>query len=195
MNTPSPVLSLPADIASFIADLDDLDRRARQLMDGLSEQQSNWRPAGGGWSIAQCYDHVGLTNETYLKALRAAIGKARPGHIPFHAGGWPSRLFLNSLEPPIKFKVRAPKKIVPASAFTASEALQRLLASNQATRQFATETASLNLCAVRFKNPFVPGLKFTVATGLLIIPAHGRRHLWQVENIRRRSDFPAYREA
>jgi hypothetical protein len=33
-------------------------------------------------------------------------------------------------------------------------------------------------------------VNFTVATGLLVITAHNRRHLWQAEQILKRQDFP-----
>ncbi len=32
---------------------------------------------------------------------------------------------------------------------------------------------------IRFPNPFLPALRFTVGAGFLIIAAHERRHLWQ----------------
>jgi hypothetical protein len=38
---------------------------------------------------------------------------------------------------------------------------------------------------VRFPNPLVRGLRFSLATGLHVIAAHERRHLWQAWRIRR----------
>jgi hypothetical protein len=43
---------------------------------------------------------------------------------------------------------------------------------------------------VRFKNPFVPLLRFTVGTGLMVINAHDRRHLWQAERVQVAPGFP-----
>jgi hypothetical protein len=37
----------------------------------------------------------------------------------------------------------------------------------------------IDLASVRFPNPFMPGMRFSLATGLHIIVAHERRHLWQ----------------
>ncbi len=44
----------------------------------------------------------------------------------------------------------------------------------------------MDLNRIRFKNPFVHLLSFTVGTGLLIILAHDRRHLWQAEQVGQR---------
>lgn len=47
---------------------------------------------------------------------------------------------------------------------------------------------------VHFPNPFIRGVRFSLATGLHVIAAHDRRHMWQVCNVRkaleRTSDAP-----
>jgi hypothetical protein len=37
---------------------------------------------------------------------------------------------------------------------------------------------------IRFVNPFVRGVRFSLATGLHVIAAHERRHLWQARRTR-----------
>jgi hypothetical protein len=50
---------------------------------------------------------------------------------------------------------------------------------------FVRDTAELDLNRVRFRNPFLKGLKlFNVATGVLVIAAHERRHLLQAGKAR-----------
>ena len=39
--------------------------------------------------------------------------------------------------------------------------------------------------AIRFRNPFIPLLRFTVGTGLEIVAKHESRHLLQAEGVRR----------
>jgi hypothetical protein len=38
---------------------------------------------------------------------------------------------------------------------------------------------------VVFPNPFIRGVRFSLATGLHVLEAHERRHLWQAWNVRR----------
>ena len=52
-------------------------------------------------------------------------------------------------------------------------------------RAFLRAHADLDLASVRFPNPFIPGVRFSLATGLHVIPAHERRHLWQAWRVRR----------
>ncbi len=47
-------------------------------------------------------------------------------------------------------------------------------------RAFLRAHADLDLAAVRFPNPFLRGVRFSLATGLHVITAHKRRHLWQL---------------
>jgi len=49
----------------------------------------------------------------------------------------------------------------------------------------------LDFNRVRFRNPFVPLLRFTVGTGLMIINAHDRRHLWQAQRVKEFEGYPA----
>lgn len=39
--------------------------------------------------------------------------------------------------------------------------------------------------ALRIPHPFVRGIRFSLATGLHVIAAHERRHLWQAWRVRR----------
>jgi hypothetical protein len=41
---------------------------------------------------------------------------------------------------------------------------------------------------VRFPNPFIRGVRFSLATGLHAIAAHERRHLWQAWRVRRAAE-------
>jgi hypothetical protein len=59
------------------------------------------------------------------------------------------------------------------------------MASQMQVREFFTANADLDLARIRFPNPFVPGIRFSLATGLHVIAAHDRRHLQQAWHVRR----------
>jgi len=97
------------------------------------------------------------------------------------------RFFVKTLEPPVPslFRVRAPRKIQPRPSPPLAEALGGFLASQNGVRAFLRAHSGLDLCGVRFPNPFLPGVRFSLATGLHVIAAHERRHLWQARQVRR----------
>ena len=185
---------LPVDLQAIFDDLDKSDREARSIVGGLSDVQVNWQPRETAWSIGQCLDHLARGNIVYATALLAALKDPRAEKKPRRASiqpAWFSRFFIRTLEPPPKRKLRAPKKIVPASGINGEEALRAFLDSQEKMRTVIREGAGLDLNRIRFRNPFVGFLHLTVGAGLLIVAAHDRRHLWQAEQVRRATAFPS----
>jgi len=105
--------------------------------------------------------------------------------------GWFGRWFISSyIEPSPQSKhIRAPKKIVPGARVEPS-VLDRFLRSNQAARELVRHARDYDVNLLRFRNPFIPVLRFTVGTGLEIVSRRERRHLLQAERAKRSSGFP-----
>jgi hypothetical protein len=181
------ILQPHADLQAILNDLASTETEARALVDGLDDTQINWQPSGTAWSIAQCLDHLSKTNSIYTAALRSAVLNPKPGSVPRRGPirpGWFERYFIQSMDAPPGRKFRAPKKAVPASHMNREEALAGFLSSHEGIRCLVAECNEIDLNRIRFKNPFVGILRFTVGTGLLIMAAHDRRHLWQAREVR-----------
>jgi hypothetical protein len=187
-------MPFPPELARIAEELDAADRDAKALLGGLDDLQVSWQPHGGqAWSIAQCLHHLARANSEYLRPMGEALrrarerGRLRRGPVPPGlVGAW----FIRQLEPPPRREMRAPRAIVPSSALPAAEALRLFLDSQAAVRRLLEESADLDL-AVRFANPFVPGLRFRTAAGFRIVAAHERRHLWQARRVLESPGFPA----
>jgi hypothetical protein len=185
--------ALPPDLQDLEEQLDAADREARALVVDLDDAQANWQPGGGAsWSVAQCLDHLAVANHAYLEPMGEAVQRAR-GRGRLRRGpvgpGALAALFLRSLEPPARWRTRNPRIIAPTSALPLAEALSRFLRSQDAARELLADARDLDL-SVRFANPFVPGLRFRVHAGFLILAAHDRRHLWQMRRVRAADGFP-----
>lgn len=178
---------LPADIAELIASLDAASRSAEDLVASVPVDGLQTPPRPGAWSAAQCLAHLAVTNFTYVAAMRTAVKPAL--HLRNHERsgplrpGFPTRLFLSHLEPPVRKRVRAPGSIQPPAAVDVRAALKEFLRSQAAVVELLQECRHLDLNRIRFPNPFVPGLRFTVGAGFLIVAAHNRRHLWQAAQV------------
>lgn len=186
-------VELPPHLRSILDDLEKSDQEARRIAGGLSDAQVNWQPRETAWSVAQCLDHLARANTVYAAALQEAVKANQAAKEPQRGPiqpGWCSRLFLRSLEPPPRGKLGAPKKIVPGSWIAGREALEAFLRSHEDVRAVIRDGAGLDLNRIRFHNPFIGFLRFTVGAGLLIIAAHDRRHLWQAERVRECAGFP-----
>ena len=187
---PEGWMSLPADIRDLEDQLDKVDQDARALVAGLTAELGVWRQDPGSWSVAQCLDHLATGNRVYLQAMAEPVARARregrQRRRPARPG-FVGRLFVRWLEPPVKprLKGKAPKAIEPRASPPLADAYASFTASQDEVRAFLRAHADLELASVRFPNPFIPGVRFSLATGLHVIPAHERRHLWQAWRVRR----------
>ena len=185
--------SYPADIIALDDAFAAVERDARALVDGLSEGLGAWRGNTASWSVAECLDHLAVANRVYLRAMQPAAeravmhgatrrGPAQPGII----GGW----FVRTLEPPVtsRYRMHAPRTIRPRHAPLLGDAIGQFLASHDEVRAFLRRYADIDLTGVRFPNPFVRGVRFSLATGLHVIAAHERRHLWQAWRVRQAAE-------
>lgn len=178
--------TLPADLQAVLHELDRTDQEARQLVSSLSEERLNWHPSLTAWSVAQCLDHLGQINSAYIPALQAALRPVdRDSGGPYEPiqPGWFGRWFINAMEPPPRRKFKSPAKGKPGLHKSGDEVLSVFIASHNELRSLIHEAREVNLNRIRFKNPFVSLLRFTVGTGILIIGAHDRRHLWQAKHV------------
>ena len=189
--TPPLAATPPAWSAQLMTELDLIDRNTRDLTSGLTIEQLNWQPAPGGWSIGQCLQHLCLGNEIYLPAISAALVRKNPSAVQEITLGWFSRWFIRSfIEPsPATKRGPAPKKIVPSEHIELS-VIDRFLRTNQDARQLIRLAEAYDVNRIRFVNPFVPLLRFTVGTGLKITCGHERRHLQQAERVKHSPGFP-----
>jgi DinB superfamily len=180
----------------YLLELDRQTAQARSLMAGVSRASLNWRPNDGSWSMAQCLEHLSATNRIYLEAMRAGIRRnprgARHGPRNFRAGGWLTGRFISSMEPPPKRKFRAFRNIQPAPIEHDGEAvLSGFITEQEKLATFIGDTHDGDMGCVWFWNPFLKGIRFTVSSGLLLIGAHNRRHLWQAERVKASESFPS----
>jgi len=84
--------------------------------------------------------------------------------------------------------MKAPQRIRPRVSPALHDAIGQFLASQDQVRVFLRKYEGIDLAGVRFPNPFVRGLRFSLATGLHVIAAHDRRHLWQAWRVRQAAE-------
>jgi len=167
------------------------DQTAQALVSGLDEERLNWKPMPGAWSIGQCLEHLSITNEKYLTAMAVALEGKPDAPVEEIRPGWLSHWFLvNYVEPsPKGKKVLAPGKIRPGERVSTA-VIDRFLAANKACRELIVRARGKDVNRIRFWNPLVPGVRFTVGVGFEIIASHEQRHLQQAERVKDSKNFP-----
>lgn len=184
--------ALPAWATQMHAALDAADARARAVAKPLSTAQLNWRADASSWGVGHCLDHLRITNEVYARAMDDALTGRPTGPVEAILPGWFGRYFIRTVIDPSSAtgKYKAPVKIVPVTAVDGTM-LDQFLHSNQIARRVIDKAVPYDVNRVRFANPLVSVIRFTVGTGLEILTRHQDRHLRQAERVRANPTFPS----
>jgi hypothetical protein len=175
----------PAWSRQLIAELQGADQRAIALARGLSVEQLNWKPRPESWSVGQCLEHLCLSGEVYLAPIARALNNRRPSPVEQITPGWFGAWFIRNYIAPsaVTRKAVAPRKIKPVLSSVEPSVLDRFLAANREVRALIERAQPYDVNRIRFGNPFVPIIRFTVGTGFEILAKHEDRHLLQAEKV------------
>jgi hypothetical protein len=175
------------------SELDAADARAIALGKGLTVSQLNWTVRPDVWSVGQCLEHLCIANEVYVGPMtRALVDDNRAtGSVEEINPGWFGRWFIREYIDPAtqKKRYRAPKKTARIAKHVELSILDRFIASNARVRDVIALARDYDVNRVRFRNPFVPLVRFTIGTGLQIITLHNHRHLGQAERVKHSPEF------
>ena len=190
-----PAVGYQADpaIANFATAMSAVEADFMRLVQPLTDQQVNWRPSDGRWSIAECMAHLVATARAYVGPVDLAVergfSRGLLGGREYHPG-WLGRWLIAHMEPPPRRRMSAPGKIVPRT-FESVVSLRRDY--EEAHRDLvgaASRAAGLDLARVKLSSPLMPLLRQPLGTWLLFLAAHERRHLWQARQVRQEPGFP-----
>ena len=179
--------SLPEDLQQLLDAIDAADQAGAAIAAGLTEEEFQWKPDNGRrWSIAECLDHLATTNALYCASVRQGVEKARrKGWArtgPLRPGFF-GRKFVASQEPPVKTKLRAPQRVQPQPLRSRAEIMRAYHEAHEEVRRLIRECVAIDANRATFRNPFLPIISVKVSTGLHVVPAHDRRHLWQAAQV------------
>ncbi|MBM3814592.1 MAG: DinB family protein [Acidimicrobiia bacterium] len=185
--------SLNAEIERLLYQVDVVCQDAEGLLNGLDQQQVNWSPAPGSWSIAQNLQHLNLTNKFFLANLEKVVAYGRAaGRL---AGGpysysLLSRWMLKIVQPPAKTKFKAPKSFQPQQEIGLEALHATWTQSHDTLRELIQASNGLDLVGIKVASPVTSLLKYNLGMAFWIITAHDRRHLAQAREVRNHSAFP-----
>jgi hypothetical protein len=177
------------------AELRDASERARALAAAFSRRELSEPPAPGAWSADENLTHLTLASQALVPRMTRTLGKLADAGK--RTGGpsradWVGRLYAWALEPPARFKAKAPRPFVPVPGAPGGEAaLPAFLAEQERLLALAEETVGLDLAARKVPSPVSRYVRYNVLSAFHILTAHQRRHLWQArraaEAVRARS--------
>jgi hypothetical protein len=89
--------------------------------------------------------------------------------------------------------VKAPKVGRSPQNKPREEIMRAYHEAHDLVRQLIRDAAAIDLNRSTFQNPFISFIRMRVGTGLAILAAHDRRHLWQAEQVKLAPGYPGDR--
>jgi DinB superfamily len=154
---------------------------------GLSEAQWNFKSAPDRWSVAECAEHIGVTEDMVFKMVteQALKGPAEPQKREL-VKMQDDQIITLALDRSQKFK--APESIQPTRRWATPADITRNVLQNRAITLAFVNTTDQDL-----RNHFMdhPVLK-TLDTyqWMILISAHMRRHTAQILEVKADPNFP-----
>jgi hypothetical protein len=165
-----------------------LAERAEKVAE-LAGPRLNDRAEATEWSTAECLVHLRLSSEAYFDTWTTALAEARQQGL---AGTGPfsmdliGRFLAWSLEPPPRFKLKAPRPFQPFGVGPIKLVLPNFLESQDRLIEFLRQADGLALDKVKLASPFAKQIKYNIYSSFEVTAAHQRRHLAQAEGVARR---------
>ena len=139
-------------------------------------------PAKGGWSAAECLEHLTITSNSFLptfaqareKAVRESLHSPAPYSLDIIG-----RIFVKILEPPVRFGAPAPPQFLPATPTSAKATLEAFLDSQNRVMKELDQSEGISMVNVKVTSPANSLIKYNLYSAYRILTAHQRRHLAQ----------------
>ena len=169
--------------------------RARDVLWGLTEVEARTHPPEGGWSVAQCVDHLVVAGSKMAAKLAAGVAKARDeGRVAKSDRparfGWFDKMFIYATEggkngKPPHVRVKHLAAFDPGLGGPASSANAEFGALQDRLIVLAESARGLDLSGIKVASVLDERIKVTLGAWFVAIAGHQERHLDQAERARK----------
>ena len=160
---------------------------------GISIQQLNWKPSEESWSIAQCLDHLIVSDSSYFSVLeKITDGNYQmnlwESYSPF-TGIW-GRIMKDQLQEQVKRKLNAPKKFRPAASKMPLEIIERYHKNLERFLELISNCRNIDIDKTIISSPATRIVTYSLRDALNFLMQHEHRHINQAVRIKSKEDFP-----
>ncbi len=142
------------------------------------------RPAeNGGWSIAQCLDHLNGYGNYYFPLIKNGLDnhKGYPSKSTFRSS-WLGNYFTRMMDPETgKKKMKAFKNHIPSSQLDAYTVVAEFIQQQEALLHFLKRAELADLNKIRIPVSIAKFIKLNLGDVFQFIIAHNERHIQQAK--------------
>ena len=151
-------------------------------LQNLDEKKLLQPAANGGWSIAQCLEHLNSYARYYLPEIDKALNKAdlvypATGSVK---GTWLGRYFTRSMQPGNNAKkYKAPKDHVPVPELDAAKVISEFIGQQEQLLALVRKAQKADLDKVRVPISISRWIKMRLGDVFQFLTVHDERHMQQ----------------
>jgi hypothetical protein len=185
---------LDADLGMVLAQGRLVAEEAQRAFGRLSAEPLNWKPREGEWSVAQCFEHLIVSNRPYLTIIEEIRqGRRRPRaweRVPVLPRVF-GRLLIRTLHPETGRKVKARPAFHPSRSQIAVGIVAAFLDQQGRLLHLMETTRGLDLERIVITSPVVSLVTYSLLDAYRIVVVHEQNHLAQAQRVMASPGFPS----
>lgn len=146
----------------------------------LSDAQLNKPSSTGGWSIAQCLDHLNSYGDYYLPQISKAVLNyaGKPGLTAKRS--WLGNYFINMMDPDLPAKnYKAFKGHLPAPGLNGQEVASKFINQQEQLLELLKRASSVDLNKARIPISLTRLVRLKLCDTIEFLVMHNERHIRQ----------------
>ncbi|MGZ8544033.1 MAG: DinB family protein [Flavisolibacter sp.] len=177
----------------FIKKLDALATQVQDSFGSLNTEQLNWKPQPGQWSIAQCLDHLIVSNNTYFPTFDKVLNEGYRLTLlqkmnPFKKSL--GAMMIKSLGPGSSKKFTAPQIFTPSSSDVSGDIVSVFVSAQNKLKTYFQNLSEKDSNKILIASPVSSFITYSLADAMEIITVHEQRHVNQALKVFHQPNFP-----
>lgn len=166
-------------IDSILSEADIIPAAAEKLKK-YNYEVFNYKPRGG-WSAAECFDHLIVTNKTYIPVFEGITRNyTREGEKAFK-NSFIGKFLLKAIHPDAPRKVKTSQVFYPLRSNAGTEIIDEYLNQHDQIKRYMESFREFDLRKIKIKSPMSSIVKYNLGDACKIIIYHDMRHLKQAD--------------
>lgn len=141
-------------------------------------------PENGGWSVAQCFEHLNSYGRYYLTQINIALDKGTEKSLStIFKGSWLGTYFTNMMLPSNTKKYKAFKGHIPPVNLNAHAVLAEFIEQQETLLNYLKQARNTDLDKVRVPISIAKWIRLKLGDVFQFVIAHDERHIQQAQRV------------
>lgn len=167
--------------------------KVEKTFSSLTVEQLNWKPSATSWSIAECLEHLIISDRLYFDDLRTiAAGTYRMTfwnkYSPF--SGLLGRALKDQMKEQVKRKMTTPQKLTPVSSAYGLDLLDTYKSNLGEFMSLVSRCREIDLDKCIISSPAMRWVTYSLRDALEFLFEHEHRHINQTIRVKETVGFP-----